>query len=149
MLGYPETAEQVEKFREEGLDFDRIIFLTDTNEEEVGKIFVDRNIDNTTYDHDKETENANNLKALYGEQFEEKLSEVSCNGSIEEVFTRVLATLDPFFILVDNNENVKTTEDLAEDEYPITIGEYGNYCPVTLTNDSWLFPVVDGPELEV
>jgi len=41
MINFPETLEQVEKFKAEGLDFDKIIYLVDTNEDDPGKIFID------------------------------------------------------------------------------------------------------------
>jgi len=36
MVGFPETEEHINKLKESGLDFDRIIYLNDTNEEEPG-----------------------------------------------------------------------------------------------------------------
>jgi len=87
MINFPETAEQIEKFKAEGLDFDKIIYLVDTNEEDPGKVFIDRNAHNDTYNHEKALEIAANKLALYKEQFEDKVVEVSCNGSIEDVFT--------------------------------------------------------------
>jgi len=96
MINFPETLEQVEKFKAEGLDFDKIIYLVDTNEDDPGKIFIDWNAHNDTYNHDKALELAAAKLALYKEQFEDKVVEVSCNGTTDEVFTRILTALDPF-----------------------------------------------------
>jgi len=50
---------------------------------------------------------------------------------------------------VDAPENVRTTEDLGEDDKPLPRGEYGNFCPVTFTNESWLYPGADESEVQV
>jgi hypothetical protein len=36
LIGFPETEEQINKLKEHGIDFDRIIYLADTNEDEPG-----------------------------------------------------------------------------------------------------------------
>lgn len=36
LIGFPESEEQINKLKEHGIDFDRILYLTDTNEEEPG-----------------------------------------------------------------------------------------------------------------
>lgn len=96
MINFPETAEQIEKFKAEGLDFDKIIYLVDTNEDDPGKVFLERNANNDTYNHERALEIAAAWLALYKEQFEDKVVEVSCNGSADDVFTRILTALDPF-----------------------------------------------------
>lgn len=86
-------------------------------------------------------ETAEALLNLYGEAFEEtQLLKVSCNGTEDEVFIRTLMVLDPFFMKCDILDNVKTTEDLGENEPRLVKGEYGDFCPVVLNKDSWLFP---------
>ena len=42
---------------------------------------------------------------------------MSCNGTPDEVFTRILTALDPFQIRLDNPETTKNTEDLADGEF--------------------------------
>ena len=131
----------MEKFKEEGLDLDKILHLKNTDEEdEAGDIFIQRNKDNEKYDHEAEQTSADAKLALYSEQFEDKVIEVSCNGTIEEVFDRVQMDLDPFFIRLDNPDNVKTQDDVGEEGPELPWGEYGNFCPITLTNESWLYP---------
>lgn len=36
MIGFPETEEQMTKLKEHGIEFDRIIYLNDTAEEDPG-----------------------------------------------------------------------------------------------------------------
>ena len=50
---------------------------------------------------------------------------------------------------IDDPEIVRTTGDLAENEPPITKGEYGDFCPVTFINESWLFPGTEEFEVQV
>jgi hypothetical protein len=42
MLGFPQTELHIEKMKEYGIGFDRIIFLNDTSEEEPGKVLAER-----------------------------------------------------------------------------------------------------------
>jgi len=36
LIGFPETEDQLNKLKEEGIEFDRVIYLGDTNEEDPG-----------------------------------------------------------------------------------------------------------------
>ena len=42
MLGFPKSEIQINKLKEYGLGFDRVIFLNDTSEEEPGKALRER-----------------------------------------------------------------------------------------------------------
>ena len=149
MVGYPESAEQIEKFKNQGLDFDQVIFLVDTDEEEPDKTLIERHAGDYGYNHEENKEKAGALLDLYKEHFEERVAEVSFNGSLNDVYHRVLLSLDPFQVRIDDPEIVRTTGDLAENEPPITKGEYGDFCPVTFINESWLFPGTDEFEVQV
>jgi thymidylate kinase len=96
MINYPETLEQIEKLKAEGVTFDKVIFLNDTSENE-GAVFLERNKNNDRYDHAKALEDSKAKLALYQEQYgEDQVIIVDCNGSVEEVFTKLLTKLDPF-----------------------------------------------------
>ena len=40
--------------------------------------------------------------------------EVSCNGSIEEVLTRVRLIVDPFYSRLDSQDNIRVAADVNE-----------------------------------
>ena len=65
------------------------------------------------------------------------------------MLARVYAAIDPFFTQVDNPENVRNTDELGEEDKPLPKGEYGYFCPVTLTNDTWLYPGSEEFEAQV
>ena len=135
MLGFPQTAEHIEKLKANDIGFDKIIFMQDTDEENPGQVLKDRKADDDLYDLAFEQENSERLLGIYKEQYDELVNEISCNGTVDEVLARVYAAIDPFFTQVDNPENVRTAEDIDEEGKPLPKGEYGDFCPVTLVND--------------
>lgn len=62
---------------------------------------------------------------------------------------KVYSAIDPFFTQIDDTDNVRTTDEVGEDEKPLPKGEYGTFCPVTLMKDSWLYPGSDEFEAQV
>jgi len=56
LVNFPETEEQINKLKDHGLDFDRIIYLTDMNEEEPG-IDIKKKIETIDELYDWEAEN--------------------------------------------------------------------------------------------
>jgi len=76
------------------------------------------------------------LKEQYGE---ENVKEISINGSIHEVFNRIRTQLDPFFIKFDDDNMVRAAADVnEEEEIPISMSEYGPFCPITFRDEGWL-----------
>lgn len=145
--GFPETEEQLAKLKEHGIEFDKVIFFIDQDEENPGEILKKRNAHDFLYDFDVEMENIGKIKAFFGEQLgEEIVRDVALNGSQDEVFARICTIIDPFYPQVDDQAAVKISAELGEEEKPLQKGEYGDFCPVTFANDSWLFP--GNPELE-
>jgi adenylate/nucleoside-diphosphate kinase len=149
LIGFPQTLEHVEKLKAAGIGFDKVIYLTDTDEENAGALLKSRMKHDEFYDPQKELENGERQLGILKEQYEEIVNEISCNGSLEEVMARVYAAIDPYFPQVDNPDNVRTTGDLGEEDKQLPRGEYGDFCPVTLTNDSWLFPGSEEFEAQV
>ena len=97
MLGFPETQDHIEKLKSHGIEFDKIIFLNDTNEENPGEEIRRRNEGVELYDFDQENEIAQKTLALAKEHLgEENLREISCNGKREVVLRRIIAEIDPF-----------------------------------------------------
>lgn len=58
LIGYPENEEHINRLKGHGIDFDRIIYLNDTNEEEPGTEIKNRMKDSDLYDWDWELENS-------------------------------------------------------------------------------------------
>ncbi len=97
LLGFPETQDHIEKLKMHGIEFDKIIFLNDTNEENPGEEIRRRNEGVELYDFDQENEIAQKTLALAKEHLgEENVREISCNGKREIIFRRIIAEIDPF-----------------------------------------------------
>lgn len=69
---------------------------------------------------------------------EEICKEISGVGDVDTVAIRIRAEIDPFFVRVDNPEDVRVTADLGEDDKRLPKGDFGDYCPVTYVKDGWL-----------
>lgn len=96
--GFPETEEQLAKLKEHGIEFDKVIFFIDQDEENPGEILKKRNAHDFLYDFDVEMENIGKIKAFFGEQLgEEIVRDVALNGSQDEVFARICTIIDPFY----------------------------------------------------
>lgn len=78
---------------------------------------------------------------------EETVKELSCNGTPETVFIRLRNEIDPFYLKVDNPEDVRVSADLGEEDKKLPKGDFGDYCPVTYVRDGWL--VRGDPEKEI
>ena len=63
MIGFPQSEVHVEKLKEYGFGFDRLLFLTDLNEEDAGKEVTQRNTrsDGLKYDWEAEAEAAQKI----------------------------------------------------------------------------------------
>jgi len=72
--------------------------------------------------------------------------EISCNGGVDEVLIRIRNEIDPFYLKVDNPDDVRVSADLGEEERKLPKGDFGDYCPVTYVKDNWL--VKGNPEFE-
>jgi adenylate/nucleoside-diphosphate kinase len=78
---------------------------------------------------------------------EEKVVEISCNGSMDDVLIRIRNEIDPFYLKIDNPDDVRVSADLGEEDRKLPRGDFGDYCPVTYVKDNWL--VKGNPENEV
>lgn len=99
------------------------------------------------YDWDAENEKAQRVLGMarehLGDEAGNAVKEINAAGTIEEVAIRIRAEIDPFFVRVDNPDDVR---DHGEGEAPLPKGDFGDYCPVTYLNDGWLSR--GGAELE-
>lgn len=148
LVGFPETQEHIEKLKAHGIEFDRIIYFGDTSEENPGDEIKKRMKDEELFDFDYENEIAQKVLALAKEHLgEENVKEISCNGTPATVFIRVRNEIDPFYLKVDNAEDVRVSADLGEEDKRLPKGDFGDFCPVTYTSEGWL--VRGNPEQEV
>lgn len=148
LVGFPETQEHIEKLKAHGIEFDRIIYFNDTNEENPGDEIKKRMKDVELFDFEYENEIAQKVLALAKEHLgEENVKEISCNGSPDTVFIRVRNEIDLFYLKVDNAEDVRVSADLGEEDKRLPKGDFGDFCPVTYTTEGWL--VRGNPEQEV
>jgi adenylate/nucleoside-diphosphate kinase len=139
LVGFPETQEHIEKLKGHGIEFDKIIYLNDTNEEEPGAEIKRRMKDVELFDFEQELEAAQKVLALAKEQLgEENVKEISTNGSEETVLIRIRNEIDPFYLKIDNPDDVRTSGELGEEDKRLPKGDFGDYCPVTYVRDGWL-----------
>ena len=78
---------------------------------------------------------------------DENVREISCNGSIDTVLIRIRNEIDPFYLKVDNPDDVRVSADLSEEDKKLPKGDFGDYCPVTFVRDNWMLR--GNPEQEV
>lgn len=122
-----------------GIEFDKIIYLNDTNEEEAGAEIKRRMKDVELFDFEQELEAAQKVLGLAKEQLgEENVKEISTNGSEDTVLIRIRNEIDPFYLKVDNPDDVRTSGELGEEDKRLAKGDFGDYCPVTYVRDGWL-----------
>lgn len=91
------------------------------------------------YDYDFENEFAQKILGLVKEQLgDELVKEIGCNGTEEDVFIRIRNEIDPFYLKIDNLDDVRTSADLGEEDKKLPKGDFGDYCPVTYVKEKWL-----------
>ena len=148
LLGFPQTEEHATKLKDHGIQFDRILFLADQSEEDAGKETKERmGQKDMHYDWDAELESAQRALGVAKEHLGEEITrEIGATGSIDDVAIRIRAEIDPFFLRVDNPEDVRVSADLGEDDKRLPRGDFGDFCPVTYVKEGWL--AKGNPEIE-
>ncbi len=154
MYGFPQTETHINKLKEFGIGFDRVLFLNDQTEEEPGRFIKQSMVGKGDFAFDWEDENAKaqkilaNVKEFLGE---EGILEVDCTGKSEDVLIKIRTKLDPFFLLCDNPDDVRTSADLnlTDEDNPdkrLSKSDFGDFCPVTYINHGFI--VKGSAELE-
>ena len=91
------------------------------------------------YDYEYEQEHSQKVLGLAKEHLnEDNVREISCNGTVDEVLTRIRNEIDPFYLKIDSPDDVRVTADLGEEDRRLPRGDFGEYCPVTFVKDGWL-----------
>ena len=150
MIGFPRTELKINKMKEYGINFDRVIYLNDTSEEpgvEIKKrVAANSKNNDIAFDWEKENESIGKVIASVKEGCgEDVVKEISCIGTPEEIKIKILSEIDPFFLLTDNTEDNRTTEaDVnIDDEVPentrwLPKSDFGDYCPVSYLKHGFL-----------
>lgn len=161
LIGFPQTETHCKALRQYGIEVDRIIFLADKSEENPGQELSDRmnTLDKTSsYDYEAELAIANGIlevvkEHLLPEDMENKenvVKEIDCAGNIDQVFIKIRTEIDPFFVLPDNPEDIKVSEEYEEeDKKRIQKSDFGDYCPVTYVDANFLVRGSEEKELFV
>lgn len=149
LLGFPQTDLHVTKLKEHGIQFDRILNLADTSEEDAGQEVRDRmKTVSQYYDWEAEVARAGKVIEMAKELINEEIvSDIEATGSIDQVFVKIRNDIDPFYLRVDNPDDVRVTADLDEEAKRLPKGDFGDYCPTTYVNDGFL--IKGNPELEL
>ena len=81
------------------------------------------------YDWESELELSQKILGLAKEHLgEDNVREISCNGNIDTVLIRIRNEIDPFYLKVDNPDDVRTSGDLGEEDRKLPKGDFGDYC---------------------
>ena len=137
MLGYPNSEEEANSLKEFGVEFDKIIYLVDPND---GEILIKRGAEQFV-DLAKEIAFAEQGASVCRDAFgEENVIEIKIDGTETEVHDRILKALDPFYLEIEDPENIVSKEEAGEEAVVTTASEYSNYDPVVLKEHEWLMP---------
>jgi hypothetical protein len=136
----PITEEEIKKYKEFNIKFDKIIYLVDQSENPIKSLAYRINPNLEKLDEEKQEPELNKLKQqvakieevlpmikeAYGE---ENLIEINCFEAKDAIKQKLLNIINPFYIRVDPEDKIVVPE--GDDVIPVPKGEYGIFCPVT------------------
>jgi adenylate/nucleoside-diphosphate kinase len=164
VLNCPSSLEEVEKFKDFNIVFDKVIYLVDQSEEPLKALALRKNPNFSSLDEEKQTveieklksevtkleETLTILKEKYNRPNEECLFELNCVDTIENIKLKLIQGLNPFYLKVDAENFIISNADInLEEKAPIQKGEFGNFCPVTYKNERWLYHCTEEFEVQV
>jgi adenylate kinase family enzyme/YHS domain-containing protein len=162
ILNHPSNQEEIEKFAEFNIVFDKVIYLTDQSEEPLKALAIRKNPNFSLLDEEKQNieleklkaevtkieESLTLLKEKYNTNNEECVIEINCTDRIENIKLKLIQSINPFYTRIDSENTIFSNADVnLEEKAPIQKGEFGIFCPVTYKNERWLF--YSGEEFEV
>lgn len=150
VLSHPANEEEINKFKDFRIEFDKIIYLSDQSETPLKSLFLRTNphlegaddeklepeIAKLKEQKDKIDEIINILKEKLGE---DNIIELNCMEKIDDLKLKIKMIIDPFYTRIDPDDRVIASSDINEEQIPVPKGEYGDFCPVTLKDENWLF----------
>ena len=162
-INYPQTIEEINKFKEFNIKFDKIIYLEDQSEEPL-KAYMSR-IKPDFYKYDEEKQAAEILKTQeslskyddiltllrdnYNVNEEDCVIKVNIADNIPTIKNLLNSALNPFILTIDDEEKYYNNNDFGPEKISMPFGIYGKYCPVTFTNENWLIQGNNDEELTV
>ena len=164
LINHPNSQEDIDKFLEFNIVFDKVIYLVDQSEEQPKELALRRIPNLLKLDEDKQQFELEKLKGeiakydevlaalreKYNQNNEDCVIEVNCADSLENIKLKLIQTLDPFYVRPDPEEKTYNQSDInSEDKAPIPRGEYGIFCPVTYKEEKWLFYSPEEYEVQV
>jgi adenylate/nucleoside-diphosphate kinase len=91
------------------------------------------------YSWEQENEKSNRIIEFCKEIFSDEIvSVIEAQGTEDDVTIKIRMDIDPFYLRVDNPDDVRVSADLDEDARKLPKGDFGDYCPVTYVNDNFL-----------
>jgi len=150
LLSHPINEDEIKKFKEFNIKFDKFIYLSDQTETPVKSLAIRINPNLEKLDDEKQEPEINKLKDViakfdevlpllkeaYGE---DNLIELNCFEPIESLRLKLKNIINPFYVRVDPEDKITLQADVAEENIPIPRGEFGLFCPVTYKEEGWLF----------
>ena len=152
--GLPSNEEQINKFKEFNIVFNKIIYLVDESEVPLRALLARNRPDFEKLSEEKieeevqklqklitdlEETTINLLKDKYTVNEEDPIIRINVAEPIEQVRIKLEYALNPFLIQQDDEEKSYNKEDFTPEKINMPYGEYGKFCPVTYLKDNWLF----------
>lgn len=145
MIGFPFTEEEAVALKEFNIEFDKILYFVDPND---GETLIQRGAEEFV-DISKELALMDQAVAVVKEAFgDENVIEIQIAGTEDQVHEKICKSLDPFYIQLEDPDNVISKEEAGELAIAATFGEYGPYDPVVLTEQNWLMKGADEFEVQ-
>lgn len=162
LINCPSTQEEIDKFQEFKIDFDKVIYLVDQSEEPLKELAIRKNPNYLNLEEEKQNIEMDKIKAevakieetlpllreqnnkflreKYNREGEDNVVEINCVDSLENIKLKLMQVLNPFYIRPDPEDKIYSNSDVNPDEKaPIPKGEFGIFCPVTYKDERWLY----------
>ena len=158
LLSHPINEDEIKKFKDFNIKFDKFIYLTDQTETPVKSLAYRINPNLEKLDEEKQEPELNKLKDViakfdevlpllkeaYGE---DNLIELNCFEPFDSLKLKLRNIINPFYVRADPEDKITLSGDIGEENIPIPRGEFGLFCPVTYKEEGWLF--YGSPEFEL
>jgi adenylate/nucleoside-diphosphate kinase len=137
MIGYPMSEEEARMMKDNFIEFDKIIYLTDPNEGEILRKRGAEEACNLEINLEQNDKAVVGCKEVFGEEI---VQEIEIEDDEKEVLNKILMAIDPFYLKADDPNYVISKDDINEDRVPLYLGNYGKFDPVVYARENWLVP---------
>lgn len=155
LLSQPKSEEEIAKFKEFNIVFDKIIYLVDESEEPLKALMQRNKPDFDKMDEEKQQNEINKmqdniakieesitiLREAYTVNEEDCIVKINIGENIETMKNKLKLSLNPFSLQPDDEEKCYNKDDFTNitEKINMPYGEYGKFCPVTYIQDNWLY----------